>query len=1116
MSSLLQPAEPNGNRTGQRGASAADFNNDGLVDLYHANFRDPGRLYLNRGAAGFTDELSRIGIDEGTNMWGAAFGDYNNDGYFDILFEDLSAASKLYRNDRSGKFTEVNDIAGVSILTLAQGAAWDDFNLDGKLDFFIVNDIGPNQLFKNIDFESFEDISVSAGVQTIGNSYGVSWGDINNDGYPDAYIATCHPSDPLRSINHLLINNGDETFTNIGQAAGVADSLAGWGVVMIDYDGDLDFDIYVTNSEHPPRLGDNRLYKNEGNNQFSRGAAAAGVAGADNENSFGNAVADFNNDGWEDIYVTNRGSRDRLYINNGDGTFSDIAQAAGIPINDHRAVAVADLNNDGWIDIFSAGAPTNAIYMNDGGTNHWLRLNLRGITNNYSGIGATMYLHSGGRVQLKAMRAGDSFCSQSHSITTHFGLGSATVVDSLIIAWPNGVRDRINNITQVDRHITIMEGGQINSRPSTFVLSGPTDGDTLDSSVDPITFTWTSATDPDNDPLAYSLHLSGTDLWTGASFDTSIINISSNSHTFSPGDLPGNHRWRWSADVTDGKEITAAMDFRTLTIDPFGAIFQVSNNAPGGAGTASQGLSFADFDNDGDADVYIVNAPDAANALFENDGSGNFSAVSAGPAVTDATTSFSATWGHFDDDEFVDLFVANLNQQNNSLYRNLGNGSFESLTTEPATNDGGNSFGAAWVDYNNDNRVDLHVVNDSQNPAFLYRNTGNGLEKITTGEIVTDNAYSLSSAWSDYDNDGDMDVFQPNTSPNYLYENKGDGTFTRITSGDVVSGFASSRAGAWGDYDNDGDTDLFVANSGVDYFYDNNGDGTFTRIFDGPLVTGNNNSRGALWGDFNNDGYLDLFVLYQSDAGFFLNNGSGSFIEIAALTSSGFTAAQGMATADVDQDGRLDVMISDASEAAPNYMLMNSVPSGNWLRLQLEGRPANRSAIGARARIKTSQSNRWQLREIPAQSSLASQNDAVLHFGLATASVVDSLIINWPSGSTELFTNIQANQKLQIAEQFVASVEPEPGIASEFFLSQNYPNPFNPETTIRYGLPNSSTVTLEVFNLLGQKVSTLINESQAAGNYQLKLSAADFVSGVYVYRLTVGGQVFSRKMVVLK
>ncbi len=168
-------------------------------------------------------------------------------------------------------------------------------------------------------------------------------------------------------------------------------------------------------------------------------------------------------------------------------------------------------------------------------------------------------------------------------------------------------------------------------------------------------------------------------------------------------------------------------------------------------------------------------------------------------------------------------------------------------------------------------------------------------------------------------------------------------------------------------------------------------------------------------------------------------------------------------------------------------------------------------------RIKTSQSNGdWQLREISGQSSLASQNEAVLHFGLGSASVVDSLIINWPSGSTELFTNIQANQKLQVSEQFVASVEPEPGIASEFFLAQNYPNPFIPETTIRFGLPKTSIVTLEVFNLLGQKVSTLINESQPAGNYQLKLNAADFVSGVYVYRLTAGGQVFSRKMVVLK
>ncbi|MGH1362451.1 MAG: FG-GAP-like repeat-containing protein [Calditrichia bacterium] len=1119
MSSLLQPADPGGTRSGQRGASAADFNNDGLVDLYLANFRASGKLYLNRGSAGFTDELNRIGIDEGTNMWGAAFGDYNDDGYFDILFEDLSAPSKLYKNDRSGGFTEVNDAAGVSILTLAQGAAWDDFNRDGKLDFFIVNDIGPNQLFKNLDYETFDDISISAGVQTSGNSYGVSWGDINNDGYPDAYIATCHPSDPLRSINHLLINNGDETFTNIAQAAGVADSLAGWGVVMIDYDGDLDFDIYVTNSEHPPRLGDNRLYQNDGNNQFSRAAANAGVAGDFTENSYGNAVADFNNDGWEDMYVSNLGQRDRLYINNGDGTFTDIAETAGIPVNEHRAMAVADLNNDGWIDVFSGGVPTSALYYNNGGSNHWLRLSLRGITNNYSGIGATMYLHSGGRVQMKAMRAGDSFCSQSHSITTHFGLGSATTVDSLIVVWPNGVRDRINNITQVDRHVAFVEGGTLNSRPSTFELTAPANGDTLDTSSSPLVFEWTAATDLDGNALSYSLHLRGTDLWTGALFDTSIVGISTTSYAPGANELPGNHKWRWSVDVSDGTEITAAMDFCVITVDPFGFVFELSTAAPGGAGTASQGLSWGDFDADGDADIYIVNAPDAANALFENDGNGNFSTVSAGAAITDIASSFSATWGDYDNDGLTDVFVANINQQNNQLYRNLGNGSFESILSGAIVNDQGNSFGAAWVDYDNDGLLDLHVVNDTQNPSFLYRNNGNGFDKITTGDIATDNVYSLSSSWSDYDNDGDMDVFLANTSPNFLYQNNGNGTFTKITSGDIVSGFGSSRTGAWSDYDNDGDMDLFVANSAIDYFYDNNGDGTFTRIFDYPQTATGNDSRGAVWGDFNNDGFSDLLVLYQTDAAFFLNNGNKSFTEIAALSSAAsFAAAQGMATADIDLDGRLDVLISDASTNGDNYQLKNSVPSGNWLLIGLTGNPSNTSAIGAKVRARTSLNSNivWQMREITGQASLASQNDATLHFGLGNSAIVDSLIVEWPSGYTERIANIAINQKLEITEQFVAAVEPQPGVASSFYLQQNYPNPFNPQTTIRYGLPKASAVTLEVFNLLGQKVSTLINENQAAGNYQIKLNASDYVSGVYVYRLTTGGHVFTRKMVVLR
>lgn len=580
VSHLLTPDFPIGSATGQRGASAADFNNDGLVDIYHANFQNPGRLYLNQGNDGFIDVLQDIGIDEGTNMWGAAFGDYNHNGYLDIIFEDLSAPSKLYRNNRNFTFTEVNDSANVLVNTLAQGAAWGDFNLDGNLDFFIVNDVGPNQLFKNLDRETFLDISISANVQTYGNSYGVSWGDINNDNFPDAYIATCHPSDPLRSVNHLLLNNGNETFTNIGHAAGVADSLAGWSVLMFDYDHDFDIDIFCTNSFHNPRPGFNRLYRNEGDTTFTNVSFQAGVAGGILEDSYGASEADFDNDGWTDIYIADLNHRDRLYHNNGDGTFIDVALAAGIADNEHRAVAVADLNNDGWIDIFTAGTPTNRVMFNNGGSNHWLKIRARGISSNYFGVGAEIEVHCDSLHQIKIIKAGDSFCSQNHDLTAHFGLGQFTSIDSVIVRWPGGTVDRITNLQQVDEQITIIEGMGINHRPTTFNLTAPANGDTLYDNDPGIQFNWTNASDPDSEPLTYNFYLSGEDLITGATFDTLISGIPDTTIFISSNLLNNNYSYLWTVDVSDGLLLTASTNAWRFTFVHATAISDQGMNIP--------------------------------------------------------------------------------------------------------------------------------------------------------------------------------------------------------------------------------------------------------------------------------------------------------------------------------------------------------------------------------------------------------------------------------------------------------------------------------------------------------------------------------------------------------
>ena len=1122
MSQLLQPGYPLGTKTGQRGASAADYNNDGLVDLYHSNFDSPGRLYLNQGADGFRDVLAEIDLDEGTNMWGAAFGDYDNDGYFDIIFEDLSAPSKLYRNNRNGTFTEVNAAANVAVNTLAQGAAWDDYNLDGKLDLFIVNDVGPNQLFKNLDFQTFTDISISANVQTVGNSYGVSWGDINGDGYPDAYIATCHPNDPLRSINHLLLNNGDETFTNIGQAAGVADSLAGWGVLIFDYDQDGDDDIFSTNSYHAPRPGYNRLYRNEGNNTFSNVSVSAGVAGGMQENSYGCSVADFDNDGWLDIFITNVPQRDRLYHNNGDGTFTDIAVSAGIAVNSHRAGAVADLNNDGWIDIFTAGTPTNKVLFNDGGSNHWIRFRCRGINNNIDGVGARIELYADTLRQAQVIRAGDSFCSQNHSLTAHFGLGQFTVIDSLVVRWPGGQVDKHYGLTAIDRQVTLVEGGGINRRPGSFALLAPADGDTLSGSAQ---LSWETAVDPDGEALSYSIYIRGYDIWSGALHDTAFSGISATTFEVNPAILRDNYRYRWTVDASDGLLRTASFQAREFIYQPYGNILQLSTANLGAAEITSAGASWGDYDRDGYPDLFVSNTGNAPNNLFRNNGDGSFQQITAGAIVTDPGASFGASWGDANDDGWLDLFVANINNQHNQFYLNNCDGTFTKVTSGEIVNDAGYSTAASWSDYDRDGHLDLFVSNSANGANFLYHNNGDGsFSRVFNGVIGNEAASSFGCSWGDYDNDGDPDLFVANVAKNFLYRNDGNGNFAKLVTGAIVNDSETSRSGSWGDYDNDGDLDLYVINLGRNSLYENNGNGSFSKVGGIAPVQYSRDSRSGHWADYDNDGDLDLFVSNSGDNALYLNNGDKTFLEFQAgfLVNDG-TTANGAAAADYDRDGDLDLFVTSFETGAGNYLFTNLGQGNNWLQVHCVGTVSNSSAIGAMLRLRGTifGSSFWQLREISGQASFASQHEFTVTFGLGDALSADSLRVEWPSGRVSLLGDIAANQRLTVREDSTLFLPPaDAPLPESFYLAQNYPNPFNPETVIRYAIPREGRVQIQIFDASGRKVRTLVDTFAPAGSGQVRWNGRNdsdklVSSGIYFYRLSFEGMTQNRKMLLL-
>ena len=560
----------------------------------------------------------------------------------------------------------------------------------------------------------------------------------------------------------------------------------------------------------------------------------------------------------------------------------------------------------------------------------------------------------------------------------------------------------------------------------------------------------------------------------------------------------------------------------------------------------SQGASWIDVDHDRDLDLYVANVGTQANFLYRNQGNGTLVRVTTGDIATDLFSNAGNCWADYDNDGDLDVFATGSNP---AFYENDGAGRLSRLNRSAVfgTNDL-RSWACAWADYDRDSLVDLVIAHPAgafgapQLSNFLFRNQGDGtFARITNTPVTTNLAPFTVPSWSDYDLDGDVDLFigsgPASASPglDFLFRNMltetGAATFERITEGPLARGTRDGQIINWIDYDNDGDLDAFVTNWGggmgglADELFRND-DGTLTKITSGSLVTDRQVSLASVWGDFDNDGDQDVLVT-DGNGGqpnrLYENNGDGSFTRLSAPPFSiDRSVSWGASAGDYDNDGDLDLFIANAINGSRNFLYRNDLDAGNhWLKIHLIGTASNRAAIGARVRVKATLGGQavWQLREVSSQNSFNGHNSLAVHVGLAEATRVDSLEITWPSGQVDVYTNVDVDQFLVATEgQTVSPVatDEEPAFPDDFVLSPNYPNPFIRSTTLRYRLPRTTHMTLSVHDVLGRTVATLVDGQQPPGEHVATFEAGTLPGGVYLYRLQVEGRIFAKTMIHLK
>jgi len=970
------------------GVAIGDLTGDGLPEIFLTSNMGGNHLYLNEGKFRFRDVTEAAGV-RGKGFWatGATFADVNGDGRLDIYVcysgnvEGKRRANELYINkglNAQGEpvFAEEAAAYGIADEGYSTHAIFFDYDRDGDLDLYVVNNSfrpvssfglqnirnvrnasGGDKLYRN-DGGHFTDVSAKAGIygSEIAFGLGVAVGDMNGDGWPDIYV-----SNDFFERDYLYINNRDGTFTEDLEREMPSISYSSMGLDMADVNNDGLLDIYTTDmlpedeyryklttsieswdvyqarvkNDYHHQFTRNMLHLNNGNGTFSEIGQMAGVARTDW--SWSALIADFDLDGKKDIHVTNGIERDvtsqdyiaflannetmasamqggkrvdflrlvnamtstplpnYVFRNNGDLTFSNVGAAWGLDARGFsNGAAYGDLDGDGALDLVVNNVNQEAfVYRNNARTqlkNRYLQVKLDGEGGNRFAIGAKVTVTSGGANQFQELMPSRGFQSSVDYVLT-FGLGERSTADSVTVKWPDD-RLSVNRNVSADQRLVLrqreaaMSGSAVEPKPVAPILADVTDRVALD-------FVHRENAFVDFDRERLIPKLLSTE---GPYMAVADVNGDGLADAFIGGakDQPG----RLLLQKRSGG--FTATNERVFEVD------RISEDL---------GAAFFDANGDGFPDLYVVSggnefsemAPALQDRLYLNDGRGNFrKATEALPSESASGSRVAAA--DFDGDGDVDLFVGGRVipgqygiDPPSALLVNDGHGHFTDATARlaPELAHVGMVTDATWQDVNGDGRLDLVVVGEWM-PITIFLNKGNGkLERTETPGLEKSDGWWNRIVAGDFTGHGRVDFIVGNLGLN-----------TRFHASDSEPGIMYVK-----DVDGNGFVEQIIAcyNNGRSYPLVLRDDLVRSLPYLKERYLSYAKYAGETVGDvFPGDQLRDAVVkhAYTYATSLARNNGDGSFTLIPLPREAQFSPVYGILARDIDGDGKLDLLLA--------------------------------------------------------------------------------------------------------------------------------------------------------------------------------------------------------------